>query len=730
MSSVSDQQPGSPFSEYSELCKVPSLSPSVPAQSWDWQHPSGGDTGSPRGLVVGDGPLASAGLTDEDKLCFFEQPGRGGMDAELKVPVRVGGISGSTSMGNASLGSAGESPDSPLSSSPSPSPASPGRLPSAMGCGGSGRVPLPPVPGSPARISSRELPSPTSAVPPHSMGESLVGASPVDGGSPSEHWNSSHFAESSTKVAMPQVAPNYCIIGVVNDNHLERGGEVVAGAGVALGTRHLSQGSSRDNSEEEIEEEEEEELEPCFMGRAQQQRKAMRRAMSECSHLSVPTSLELPDKYPCGDGAGLDQVASPLSGLRRSPHSMKRSLTVAEDQPPTPPPTLSAAGATHIDLRQSPPEPRLCLSPFPPLRDGNAGFLLSPSEAPAEGLGMEKEPGGIVLPVPLSPKGFSSLNPKTVSSHSEGEPAAGATKPTTAAKTRPSTAAAGGSAAAPTKRPTSSVTTSAPHTTDKKTATAKAPSTAAAGPKRPSTTSADSSKPKSTITRSTASTITAASRTRTTAAKPATQSSTTGTVPEKKPPVPRAPRAVSSASGTTVTTASRTTTRPATAPAPDVRNIRSKIGSTDNMKHQPGGGKVQIVSKKLDFSHVTSRLGSKDNMKHVPGGGNVQILNKKVDVSKVTSKLGSKDNIKHKPGGGDVKIESHKVNFREKAQSKVGSMDNVSHSPGGGNVKIEFFKLNFRENARSRTDHGADIITWPAPQDNNSNRPHPHAVIQ
>lgn len=32
---------------------------------------------------------------------------------------------------------------------------------------------------------------------------------------------------------------------------------------------------------------------------------------------------------------------------------------------------------------------------------------------------------------------------------------------------------------------------------------------------------------------------------------------------------------------------------------------------------------VQILHKKLDFSHVTSRCGSKDNIKHVPGGGNV-----------------------------------------------------------------------------------------------------------
>lgn len=34
---------------------------------------------------------------------------------------------------------------------------------------------------------------------------------------------------------------------------------------------------------------------------------------------------------------------------------------------------------------------------------------------------------------------------------------------------------------------------------------------------------------------------------------------------------------------------------------------------------------VQIVHKKLDFSHITSRCGSKDNIKHVPGGGNVSV---------------------------------------------------------------------------------------------------------
>nr|XP_045055923.2 microtubule-associated protein 4 isoform X19 [Desmodus rotundus] len=97
---------------------------------------------------------------------------------------------------------------------------------------------------------------------------------------------------------------------------------------------------------------------------------------------------------------------------------------------------------------------------------------------------------------------------------------------------------------------------------------------------------------------------------------------------------------------------------PTNASAPDLRNVRAKVGSTENIKHQPGGGRVQIQ-------------------------------NKKVDISKVSSKCGSKANIKHKPGGGDVKIESQKLNFKEKAQAKVGSLDNVGHLPAGGAVKTE-----------------------------------------
>ncbi|XP_047444730.1 microtubule-associated protein 4 isoform X2 [Mugil cephalus] len=122
---------------------------------------------------------------------------------------------------------------------------------------------------------------------------------------------------------------------------------------------------------------------------------------------------------------------------------------------------------------------------------------------------------------------------------------------------------------------------------------------------------------------------------------------------EKKPPVPRAPR----------------TPRPINAPTPDLKNVRSKIGSIDNIKYQPGGGKVSSTPNNKTSDPSTPAAKAR-----------VQILNKKVDVSKVTSKCGSKDNIKYKPGGGDVKIESHKLNI--KAKSKIGSLDNVG--PGNG----------------------------------------------
>ncbi|XP_065603316.1 microtubule-associated protein tau isoform X13 [Cyrtonyx montezumae] len=112
--------------------------------------------------------------------------------------------------------------------------------------------------------------------------------------------------------------------------------------------------------------------------------------------------------------------------------------------------------------------------------------------------------------------------------------------------------------------------------------------------------------------------------------------------------------------------------QPSAAPMPDLKNVKSKIGSTENLKHQPGGGKVQIVYKPVDLSHVTSKCGS----------------------------LG---NIHHKPGGGQVEVKSEKLDFKDKVQSKIGSLDNISHVPGGGNKKREKGKEDTSWHRAART---------------------------
>nr|XP_019579539.1 PREDICTED: microtubule-associated protein 4 isoform X16 [Rhinolophus sinicus] len=138
-----------------------------------------------------------------------------------------------------------------------------------------------------------------------------------------------------------------------------------------------------------------------------------------------------------------------------------------------------------------------------------------------------------------------------------------------------------------------------------------------------------------------------------------------GTVPSRVKPTATSPRPSGTSAMDKKPTSARPTSSaprlsrpPTSTSAPDLKNVRAKVGSTENIKHQPGGGRVQIQ-------------------------------NKKVDISKVSAKCGSKANIKHKPGGGDVKIESQKLNFKEKAQAKVGSLDNVGHLPAGGAVKTE-----------------------------------------
>ncbi|CAJ1081945.1 microtubule-associated protein 4 [Xyrichtys novacula] len=394
---------------------------------------------------------------------------------------------------------------------------------------------------------------------------------------------------------------------------------------------------------------------------------------------------------PSKDLASADKKTKPAAGVTKPSAAAKTRPTstaaAGSATGPTKRPTPSSTSTTTLDKKTTTTRPLSTAAAKRPSTTTSASSTSRPASSTTS-TARDVKPKTTAEKRPLVPKASTATTSSAATKNGTATTAASkaATSVRTTAATRTTTATTAA------RKPLVSKT-------DSKPGEEKKPSTLR-------TSTADSTKPKTTTTARSSTLATAASRTRTTAAKPATPSSTASPA-EKKPAVPRATRTAPSATTTTTSTA-RTTARPGTAPAPDIRNVRSKIGSTDNMKYQPGGGKmssasqsrglasketsqgkVQIVSKKVDFSHVTSRLGSKDNMKHVPGGGKVQILNKKVDLSKVTSKCGSKDNIKHKPGGGDVKIESHKMNFREKAHPKVGSLDNVSHSPGGGNIKAE-----------------------------------------
>ncbi|KAA8586672.1 hypothetical protein FQN60_000508 [Etheostoma spectabile] len=330
---------------------------------------------------------------------------------------------------------------------------------------------------------------------------------------------------------------------------------------------------------------------------------------------------------------------------------------------------------------------------------GNSSKTLpSPDSKSKPDVGSTKPNSAKSRPSTLSTNGEAKRPSPTTASANKKSPVPKATTPT-AAKRSPNAAGSAKAAKTPEneKRPPVPKATPTPRATASKngsSATAAGNPAASKNDKTENKTG-EAKKPKATARPRQASTTTPAASTngetshrRRVITKPPVPKQTPM---EKKPAVPRAPR----------------TPRPINAPTPDLKNVRSKIGSIDNIKYQPGGGKVsstpnnktsdsstpaakarvQIVHKKLDFSHITSRCGSKDNIKHVPGGGKVQILHKKVDLSKVTSKCGSKDNIKYKPGGGDVKIETHKQNI--KAKSKIGSMDNV----GPGNDQTNGHKL-------------------------------------
>ncbi|XP_073888121.1 microtubule-associated protein 4 isoform X48 [Macaca fascicularis] len=544
--------------------------------------------------------------------------------------------------------------------------------------------------------------------------------------------------------------------------------------------------------------------EEAVLNQAPQQKKTVRRALSECSHLSVPPAVNLADKYPELPAreeppSGLlpppsSPMSSPMPGKLGAP-AMKRSMTVGEEQ--TASYKLSPGKLPIVSTKEIPPF--ICEEPVAKKREELAHFSNSSSNSGKKELGTaglylhskleqipegsskekgqedisetridscsqvcqrgEKQPGQTALAgkkeievtaTQSTPSFLCEEPPRDgIARPEEGRPAVSGTgndittppnkelppspekktKPIADAKAPEKRASPSKPASAPASRSGSKSTQTVAKATTASSVASTGPSSRSPStllPKKPTaiktegkpaevkkmtakSVPADLSRPKSTSTSSMKKTTTLsgtapAAGVAPTRVKPTPMPSRPSTTPsiDKKP--------TSAKPSSTTPRLSRLATN---ASAPDLKNVRSKVGSTENIKHQPGGGRVQIVSKKVSYSHIQSKCGSKDNIKHVPGGGNVQIQNKKVDISKVSSKCGSKANIKHKPGGGDVKIESQKLNFKEKAQAKVGSLDNVGHLPAGGAVKIETYRLTFRANARARTDHGADIVSRP-----------------
>ncbi|XP_017168671.1 microtubule-associated protein 4 isoform X37 [Mus musculus] len=510
-----------------------------------------------------------------------------------------------------------------------------------------------------------------------------------------------------------------------------------------------------------------------------QQKKAIRRALSECYHLSVPPAVNLVDKYP--ELPAREELPSDLLPPTSSPMpspmprklgvpAMRRSMTVAEDQSASC--RLSAGELASLSASQVPTaltfeepvakerEEQIHFS-----NDSNSSgkkelgiaglYLHSKLEQIPEGshkgkgqentgetrvdscpficLGGEKQlmalAGKKEIEVTATQSIPSLLLEETprdgVSRQEEAKAAVGVTgndittppnkepppspekkaKPITEAKVAEKRTSPSKPSSAPALKPGPKTTPTVSKATSPSTLVSTGPSSrspATTLPKRPTSIKTEG-KPAD-VKRMTAKSASAdLSRSKTTSASSVKRNTTpTGAAPPAGMTSTRVKpmSAPSRSSGALSVDKKPTSTKPSssaprvsrlatTVSAPDLKSVRSKVGSTENIKHQPGGGRVQIVSKKVSYSHIQSKCGSKDNIKHVPGGGNVQIQNKKVDISKVSSKCGSKANIKHKPGGGDVKIESQKLNFKEKAQAKVGSLDNVGHLPAGGAVKTE-----------------------------------------
>lgn len=342
---------------------------------FEWQRTEGklneiGLSVNSSGGPMKDGLVKSGGFTDEDKLCFFE----GKLDKELKIAqkdkreIEVPGKKYQAAAGHLESWSL-ISEAFPCAEGNSGNPKSTdfrvGQVEAekaSPGLGKNGAITDQEKAVGKAGMETKHQAEPK--LPHLSVSESEQGKymkeQEISVWNPNFHPVLPNESGSKETALKKDGAPGSCVLGVVNDS--SRQTQLVSPkAAPPTTTVELAQDESRssDLSESpELEEEEEmdEQLgcEGSLLARAAHQRKAMRRAMSECSHLSVPLTLNLADKYPepvlredvatglLSPNSSLSQSRSPTAGKPSSP--MKRSLTVAEEQagvsPPSPSPSV------------------------------------------------------------------------------------------------------------------------------------------------------------------------------------------------------------------------------------------------------------------------------------------------------------------------------------------------------------------------------------------------------
>lgn len=263
-----------------------------------------------------------------------EQHGQG-LPVKAQGELKVSGCQGNRT--GASLGSAGESPTSPLSSS-SPSPASPGRPHPSNGTTATGLTPgtsLSLHPGGP------HLPLPASS-----------------------HATPGGISSGATKGSLapalvpPPQGPNYCVIDVVADSHAD-----VSDDDEDDDDRSVAwpvSGAVRDTP---------------------QQRQTVTRTTSDSSRLTVPTSPQLPDKYPGKPTPAQEHNQQQRQQQQQQQQSaFKRSPTT--EHKPFPP----APAATAVSPSRSPGQTTCGSSPQTQARlNGSSGSNGSSATTPERG---------------------------------------------------------------------------------------------------------------------------------------------------------------------------------------------------------------------------------------------------------------------------------------------------------------------------------------------------------